>query len=327
MAWLEQIRDNLPPWLFTSIATVIIMAVTGGLAWGIRPALRYLLDRFLAAWSSLVVTAVQILILAGGLALIIMTAGLGALVLLIVGTVAFFAGSAFKRPTLLPNRQHVQPPQDQAYYAVGDTVTLGNGYHGIVTVIDSRSTHLTSAEHGLVILPNSLVASNPIIIPQASREFNVDPLRPISSVEPLPSTKASTKYGRQIVEEPMLQAWARDEPLRNDDAAVSDEAMQSADTMQSDDAMRSDEEEWQPSLQYESSAEFGEVYSPSIEQEPLNIFEQAEENLEQEMTVGEEQTVIGSRPLIIPLSATAPLKRRAELGKQTIATMNVRKRR
>lgn len=92
MAWVESVRTHLSPLLYNSILSLLITSLSIGVAWGIRPAIKFLLRRFGPPWHGLGATLVQVLIILGGMALIGATAGGNALLVMVAATIAFFCG-------------------------------------------------------------------------------------------------------------------------------------------------------------------------------------------------------------------------------------------
>lgn len=311
MAWIEQ----LPSWLSNSIVTVLIAVITGGVAWGIQPAAHSILARIFPGGSRLAAIAVQGLILLGGLALIVGTAGSSALLVLIFGITAFGAGRLLKRPNRLTNHLAPLSFQDQCDYAVGDTVTLGGGYHGVVTAINDHATHLDSAEHGLVILPHSLIVNHPIIIPPADKPYGIDPSLPVVTAGSLPSAKISIHHVNSASNTPTDKSVVEDEPMPIVDPW-------SGATSQSVEK----EAQWAPTLQGVSAestlASFAtSTVTTSAEEEPLYELAQAVPNPEPELVSSERLPEVQGRPLAFSLHKAGLLKKRVGLGKQTIAPL------
>jgi len=328
MAWLAQVADILPPWVFNSIVTILISAVAGGLAWGIRPALRHLLDRLLPAWSSLAATAVQLLILLGALALIARTASMGTLFVLLLCVAAFFAGTLFKQLIPLTTQLAPSAPEKKPYYVVGDTVMLGGAYHGIVSAIDAQCTHLDSPRYGRVILSHQLIANHPIIIGQPGSEFDSN-LLPVLAEEEPPTHSAPQDLDQptlsQDVVEPTttIASQELDQPTRPQDVAepTAPLALQEEPLIMEPRWSSNEVEPVESSLQAPFADAAWDESTPWETAEPTQDLAMAETMDAEERAPAEPQSAAQRQTRPLSLYNIGPLKRRAMLGKQSVATL------
>ncbi|MEZ4678311.1 MAG: hypothetical protein R2932_29260 [Caldilineaceae bacterium] len=164
MAWLEHVSTNLPSLLYNSILTLIIAGSTAGLAWGIRPAIQFLLDRVGLQRHNWGATLVQVVIILGGMVLLVLAVGINALLFIIAVGLAFMSGLSVGGETVLTDR--IAAIRIRKLYRVGDVVTLGNDYRGVVRRIGRTETHLEDPGQSTVIVRNSAAVRYPIVIHQ-----------------------------------------------------------------------------------------------------------------------------------------------------------------
>ncbi|MCB0081583.1 MAG: hypothetical protein KDE47_11660 [Caldilineaceae bacterium] len=197
MTWLAHIGAHLPPLLYNSLLTLIIVVLTLGVAWGIRPAIQALLNRFGPRWRGLGATLVQLLLLVGGMALIVVAVGRSALLITIALGIAFFCGLmvggvTVGGETMLADGIASIRIRVRKLYRVGDTVTLGDHHehhHGVVQKIGRTKTWLVSPEQATVTVRNSFAVRRPIVVHQPSTATPVeDALPPQGNTPSIPDT-------------------------------------------------------------------------------------------------------------------------------------------
>lgn len=132
MAWVESVRTHLSPLLYNSILSLLITSLSIGVAWGIRPAIKFLLRRFGPPWCGLGATLVQVLILLGGMALIGATAGGNALLVLMAVSIAFFCGLLVGGKRLPKISIAAIRIRSRKLYRRGTTVTLDHEHPDVV---------------------------------------------------------------------------------------------------------------------------------------------------------------------------------------------------
>lgn len=164
MGWVESVRTALPPLLYDGILTVLIVLVSAGLAWGIRPTIQFLLSRLGPKWSNWVAVLGQALCLLAGMTLIALTVGVNALGLTIAMALAFLVGMMAGGETAFADRIATMRIQRRKLYRVGDSVTLGRDHHGVVQQIRGTTTKLIDAHHATVLVRNSQVLRESIVV-------------------------------------------------------------------------------------------------------------------------------------------------------------------
>lgn len=164
MAWFETITGALPSVVVSCLRTLLIVLITAALIWGIRPAAQYLLGRVAPRWSGMGATIVQLLLILGGATLIFITAGLEALLAVIVLSLTFGAGLLVGGETLLSDLIATRHIHAHNLYQVNDCVTVGDRIHGIVTAISRTQTRLACPDQAKAIVPNSIIVRNPIVV-------------------------------------------------------------------------------------------------------------------------------------------------------------------
>lgn len=164
MAWLETIRIDLYPLLYTGSLMLFIAILTIGLAWGIRPAIQFLLSRLGTRWSSLGASFIQVVVVVGGMVLLVIAVGVNALIILIALIVAFVCGLTVGGETLLADNLATIRIHLRKLYRVGDMVTLGSRYHGVVQQIGRTQTQIEDANRSRITVRNSFAVRNPLIV-------------------------------------------------------------------------------------------------------------------------------------------------------------------
>lgn len=165
MTWLDTLYSGLLSIVTSNIARAfLIILLTVCLTWGIRPAIRYLLGRILPAYCELGSTLTQLLVIVGGMSLVVMTAGWGSLAIVAIPIVAFVSGMYIGGQTMLADLLATRQLRARKLYQIGDLVTIGNSYHGVVTEIGRLQTKLDMPGQATVLLRHRLVVRCPVTL-------------------------------------------------------------------------------------------------------------------------------------------------------------------
>jgi len=169
--------------------------LTAGLTWGIRPAIRYSLDRIVPAWSSLGATLCQLVIFLSGMFLIARAAGIYALLAVIAMAIFFTAGMIVGGENWVADQIATRRIRRGKLFAVGDVVTLGNpshgnsshgnAFHGTVTEISRTKTHINHPGVAMLLVRNSFVIRNPIVVHAQVNQQNADECIVSATTEPI----------------------------------------------------------------------------------------------------------------------------------------------
>ena len=176
MEWLETIRIIFLTVSYNTLAAIGMALFVIGLASGVNLGIARLPERFLPTWRGVLTTIIQFVIFLGGIIGVFILTNLGAALIFAAIIAAFCAGALFSSPNPISDRLATLHIRTRAYYTAGDMVTIGAGYSGRVTMINARCTELESAERGVVILPNSLVIRNPIVLQRETSQSDIAPL-------------------------------------------------------------------------------------------------------------------------------------------------------
>ncbi|MCB0106894.1 MAG: mechanosensitive ion channel [Caldilineaceae bacterium] len=205
MAWLETISNAFPSFTLQHVYILVIVILTVGLTWGIRPAINHFLQRFGPRWSGVGATLVQLLIVGGGMALIVRVSGINALLLVLAITGAFGLGWVAGGETWLTDLTASRHIRSRRLYQVGDWVTLGDrahegGYHGVIAAIDRLHTRLDNPGQVTVLIRNSQVVRHPVLVHRqpAAAHGAVGISGPLSP--PADTTAAQDRAGDLILE-------------------------------------------------------------------------------------------------------------------------------
>ena len=173
MAWLESISTTLVTFFQNNGPRVVLITlVTAGLAWGIRPALLSIFERIMPRWSRLGATLAQIFIVLGGVALVAYTAGSTAILTIMAPIGAFLLGNLLGGQTLLADLMASARLRAHSRFQVGDLVTVGNRYHGVVTKFNRLQTTLDMPGQAQVMLRNSQVVRSTVLVHAAGSDAN-----------------------------------------------------------------------------------------------------------------------------------------------------------
>ncbi|MCB9147694.1 MAG: mechanosensitive ion channel family protein [Caldilineaceae bacterium] len=174
MAWLESISTTLVTFFQNNGPRVVLITlVTAGLAWGIRPALLSIFERIMPRWSRLGATLAQIFIVLGGVALVSYTAGSTAILTIMAPIGAFLLGNLLGGQTLLADLMASARLRAHSRFQVGDRVTVGNRYHGVVTKINRLQTTLDMPGQAQVMLRNSQVVRSAVLVHPPGSDANM----------------------------------------------------------------------------------------------------------------------------------------------------------
>lgn len=155
MAWLESVNNYLPPMLQAGLLAAVIALLTVGLAWGIRPAIQFLLGWMGSTRSQFAATLLQALILLGGMILIVIAVGVYALVWVITVSAALLVGVRIGRKhmgaaPMKPGLFH-SPPAAQGNAAAAQNSSIMT-HANAVTVLDltvaDATAHFTNDADG-----------------------------------------------------------------------------------------------------------------------------------------------------------------------------------